>query len=119
MPFSIIFQLYRGGQFYWYEETRVPGENHLKQLENMYMMTNDTNRKRNLSRFISIYMTTYLLRINNIEKQTIQKQGLMNVEFPCLILIIISPPFWGGGWIYHFLPVFLSLTKVCAHNFYI
>jgi hypothetical protein len=43
MPFSIIFQLYRGGQFYWYEETGVPGENHLKQLENMYMKKNDTN----------------------------------------------------------------------------
>jgi hypothetical protein len=46
MPFSIIFQLYRGGQFYWYEETGVPGENHLKQLENMYMKTNDTNYKK-------------------------------------------------------------------------
>jgi len=29
MPLSTIFQLYRGSQFYWMEETKVPGENHL------------------------------------------------------------------------------------------
>ena len=25
---SILFQLYRGGQFYWWTKTGVPGENH-------------------------------------------------------------------------------------------
>ena len=25
---STLFQLYRGGQFYWFEETGVPRENH-------------------------------------------------------------------------------------------
>jgi hypothetical protein len=28
MPLSTIFQLYRGGQFYLVDETRVPVENH-------------------------------------------------------------------------------------------
>jgi hypothetical protein len=27
-PFSATFQLYRCGQFYWLEETGLPGENH-------------------------------------------------------------------------------------------
>ena len=27
MPLSTTFQLYRGSQFYWPEETGVPGEN--------------------------------------------------------------------------------------------
>jgi hypothetical protein len=28
MPFLTVFQLYRGGQYYWLEETRVHGENY-------------------------------------------------------------------------------------------
>jgi len=27
-PFATIFRLYHGGQFYWMEETGLPGENH-------------------------------------------------------------------------------------------
>jgi hypothetical protein len=61
-------------------------------------------------------MTTYLLRINNIEKQTIQKQGLMNVEFPCLILIIISPPFWGGGGGYIIFFLSFCLSQKFVHT---